>query len=654
MCHLIIHFYKQNSMTISSARLRTLFLVLLALFVIPMIGAAGWAPRHAYAQDGGQGEPVGKAYRGQMLFEQRCAQCHGEQGDGNSPLADQLPGTLPDFTAPDYAADMSPQEIFDIITLGRMDKMMPSWGDQLSENERWDLTAFVWSRHLPQATIDEAVKLYEAQCTECHGSSGAGLKEGVPDLTTPKWLNATDAELTAAFTNAPHPDTEQLSQDDQQLLATAVRRFSLGFDQTQVSVEGLGDVEVSVVNGSTGEHLANQPVRLIIFEQEQFAEMREGETDEQGRTQFTGLPTAPTWAYVVETTYQDLTYHSEVGHFAPDSNMIELIVPVYDAGATVDAVSIDRAHWLIDITNPSFIDVGEVYSFLNSADRVYAGEQNPGEDKPQVLKIPLPENAIHINVEGEQLGDRFILDGTTLIDTRPLPPGNTQIFLRYSLPVEKGEVTLAHQVMYPTTMLNLLAPDIGISIDAPDWKEDDPIQTQGGAFLNYTIFDLPAGARPAAVISDINEETLAAGATGSEPQQIIDRNAAPGISGIPYLPWIILGMGLVVLGGGVFIGWKRHKQTLADRPALLEEQRKTLITQMAALDDAYEAGEIPADDYHKQRNTLKLQIIALMREESGDQEAEEQSPNIGERPKIHPEEEPQEASGEENDGGATD
>jgi mono/diheme cytochrome c family protein len=643
-------------MTISFTRSRNPLLIVLLLALI--VGAVSLTPTVARAQDGGQTEPTGKAYRGKALFVQRCVQCHGEQGQGDGPLAEQIPSEIPDFTAPDYASDMSPQDIFDVITEGRMDKMMPPWGDMLSEEERWDLTAYVWSLHIPPAAPKEATALFEAKCTECHGSSGAGLQDDTPDLNDSKWLSATDAALAAAFTQAPHPDVGALSADDQQLLAMAVRGFSLGFDQTQVSVEGLGDVEVQVVNGTTGNHLADQPVRLLIFEQEQFAEMREGTTDEQGRTQFSGLPTAPTWAYVVETTYQDLTYHSEVGHFSPDSNRIELIASVYDPGASVDAVSIDRAHWLIDLTNPSFVDVGEVYSFLNAADRVFAGEMNPGADRPAVLKIPLPENAIHINVEGETLGERFILEGNILIDTQPLPPGNTQIFLRYALPVEDGGVTLAHQIMYPTAMLNLLAPDIGISIDAPDWQKDEPIQTQGGAFLNYSIFDLPAGATPVAIISGVSEDLLTAQAEGAEPQQIVDGNAAPGISGIPYLPWFVLGLGLVVLGGGVAIGWKRHQQTLADRPALREEQRKALIAQMAALDDAFEAGEIPADAYHKERNTLKLQIIALMREETDEPEGDAETPNIGERPKIHPEEdeiareEPE--TREEQDGGAID
>ena len=635
-------------MTISFSKRRTIVFVFLTILIgMMVVMPMGNSSNRVYAQDGGQTEPAGRAYRGKTLFSQRCVQCHGEQGKGDGPLAEQIPGELPDFTAADYAVDKSPQEIFDTITNGRMDKMMPPWGDQLSEDERWDLASYVWSLHLPAGAMDEAVKLYEQDCSSCHGSSGAGVEAGAPDLNNPHWLSATDAQLVAAFTTDTHPDVGQLDENEQMLLASAVRRFSLGFDQTQVSVEGLGDVEVSVSNGSSGEHLANQPVRLIIFEQEQFVETREGETDDQGRAQFTGLPTAPTWAYVAETTYQGLTYHGEVGQFSPDSNMIEISVSVYDPGASKEAISIDRSHWLVDISNPGFVDIGEVYAFLNTADHVYTGEAASGQEAPRVLEIPLPDDAIHISVEGETLGERFILDGTTLIDTQPLPPGNTQIFLRYSLPVEKGRVTLSHPLLYPTKMLNLLAPDIGISIDAPDWQQGDPIPTQSGAFLNYSIFDLPAGAMPTATLNGITEDILTS-TTSDEPQQVIDRNAAPGVSGTPYLPWIVSGLGLIVLGGGVAIGWRKHRQTLAAVPDLREEQKKALIQQIAALDDAFESGEITGDEYHKQRNTLKLQLIALMREEHEGDDAADATESIAETPKIHLEED----DGEEEYGSA--
>ena len=592
----------------------------------------------AFAQDGGGHEPVGKAYRGETIFLQRCASCHGEKGDGNSDLADQLPDTLPDFTAPDYADGKTPQELFDVITNGRMDKMMPPWGNELSEADRWDAVAYIWSLHLTPDQIAQSQQLYEQNCASCHGSSGAGVEEGTPDLRNPQWLSATDDDIIAAMTSEAHPDVPDVGESDLPLLANAVRRFSLGFDQTEVVVEGSGDVSILVKNGTTGDILPNHPVRLYIFEQDQFADMREGETDGDGQVQFTGLPTNPTWTYIAETSYQDLTYHSEPGQFAPDADMLDLTVSVYDPGATKDSVSIERAHWLIDLTTPGFVDVGEVYVFANAADRVYAGERPDPNAAPRVLEIPLPADAININVDGQNVEGRFQIDGTTVIDTQPLPPGTIQIFLRYSLPVVDGQVVVSHPLLYYTRMLNLLAPDIGITVDAPDWQEDDPIPTEGGDFLNYTILDLPAGAEPKAVISGITEETVTQNAAG-EPQQVIDRGAPPGISGFPAFPWILAGLGVLVLGLSVVIGWRKHKQTLAAAPALREEQKRSLAIQIAALDDAFEAGEIPRGQYDEQRNLLKLQLIALLRQEREEMGEGESVNMLDQTPKIHPEEE---------------
>ncbi|HHB91233.1 MAG TPA: c-type cytochrome [Anaerolineae bacterium] len=610
-----------------------------AIFITMLLGA-GFQPwgGTTLAQGGDEPEPVGKAYRGEVIFQQRCAQCHGAQGDGNAPLADQLPDTLPDFTDPNYTRGKTPQELFDVITNGRMDRMMPPWGQELSEAERWDAVAYIWSLSQSPDTIQQARELFDQSCASCHGSNGAGLEEGVPDLRNPHWLEADDQAIIAAFTDEAHPEVAGVEAADLPLLASAVRRFSLGFDQREVVVEGSGDIRVLVKNGTTGEILADHPVRLFIFEQERFVDMREGRTDDAGRARFVGLPTNPTWAYVAEAQYQDLTYHSEPGQFAPQTEMIDLTVSVYDPGATKDAVSIERAHWLIDLSTPGFVDVGEVYVFANSADRVYAGEKVDPNAPPRVLEIPLPEGAVNIVVEGQGMDDRFQIDGTTVVDTQPLPPGTMQLFLRYTLPVMEDQVVISHPLPYYTRMLNLLVPDIGIQVNAPDWQEDEPIATENGDFLNYIILDLPAGSEPKAMIRGITDETVVG--AEEEPREIIARGVAPGISSDPRFSWALVGLGVVILGVALAVGWRRYSQVRAALPTLREEQKQSLVAQIAALDEAFEAGEIPRDRYDEQRNLLKLQLIALLRQDREEGSPAESLTQLAQTPKIHPEEEP--------------
>jgi mono/diheme cytochrome c family protein len=81
---------------------------------------------------------------GARLFAERCSACHGEGGQGDGPLvrAGQI-AAPPDFTQPATMTVQGTQALFDTITTGRIEKMMPPWGDALSEQERWALAEYV-------------------------------------------------------------------------------------------------------------------------------------------------------------------------------------------------------------------------------------------------------------------------------------------------------------------------------------------------------------------------------------------------------------------------------------------------------------------------------------------------------------------------------
>jgi high-affinity iron transporter len=77
--------------------------------------------------------------RGERLYRQACGACHGP--DGTPPPADRLP--LPTrpiaFASKTDTSRLSPQRIFSAATYGVPGTAMPSFGDALTEGERWDV-----------------------------------------------------------------------------------------------------------------------------------------------------------------------------------------------------------------------------------------------------------------------------------------------------------------------------------------------------------------------------------------------------------------------------------------------------------------------------------------------------------------------------------
>lgn len=82
--------------------------------------------------------------RGAVLFATHCALCHGNSGDGRGVRARNLSSPARDLTAPSWHNTTSPRRIFFAIREGVPGTAMPPW-KALSEEECWDLTAFVLS-----------------------------------------------------------------------------------------------------------------------------------------------------------------------------------------------------------------------------------------------------------------------------------------------------------------------------------------------------------------------------------------------------------------------------------------------------------------------------------------------------------------------------
>ncbi len=100
---------------------------------------------------------------GQKLYTQNCAACHGENGAGDGVFADDLAAadessmqtmngtgamsmqTPVDFTDPTRMLGASPALLQGKILRGGMGTGMPMWGSIFTEDQIWDLIAYLYS-----------------------------------------------------------------------------------------------------------------------------------------------------------------------------------------------------------------------------------------------------------------------------------------------------------------------------------------------------------------------------------------------------------------------------------------------------------------------------------------------------------------------------
>ncbi|MBE9503935.1 MAG: c-type cytochrome [Proteobacteria bacterium] len=189
----------------------------------------------------------GNVDNGTEVYNKRCVWCHGEEGDGMGPGADRMNPPPRDFTSGMYKInttgfdDMVPndEDIYRMIADGMPNTNMPGWSDILSEQDMWDLVAYLktfagYEEEKPETQVDfgkqipssedslkKGAELFKDRCSECHGDAGKGvaIKKLKDDLGYRTWPR-----------NLTKPWTFRGSNDPKDIYA----RISTGIPGTQM------------------------------------------------------------------------------------------------------------------------------------------------------------------------------------------------------------------------------------------------------------------------------------------------------------------------------------------------------------------------------------------------------------------------------------
>ncbi len=91
---------------------------------------------------------------GARIYAENCTRCHGITGRGDGEMVQSGQVVMPvDFTNPAVAQNARPEDWYQVITEGRLDKLMPPWKDALSEAERWAVTNYLFTLSANQQLV---------------------------------------------------------------------------------------------------------------------------------------------------------------------------------------------------------------------------------------------------------------------------------------------------------------------------------------------------------------------------------------------------------------------------------------------------------------------------------------------------------------------
>ena len=299
-----------------------------------------------------------------------------------------------------------------------------------------------------------------------------------------------------------------------------------------------------------------------------------------------GLPGQSGDRFVVGTDYLGVTYSADAQPASVGGTPTTL--KVYETTIDDSVLSIGSETMTVLIGKQANYNVLQDLAVHNSSDRTYTGTPNPAVagSRPTV-ELPIPSGATAFAPVQGLISPLTAAPDGLVASTDPVLPGNTDLSYLFNVAVPRSGWGMSRPVIYPTGRVEILV-DPGLTLSGPGLSFRKSVTIGSKTYRNYE-----AGA-------------VAAGSTLQADIKPVSSNG-PGL-------WLGLGaLGVVALVAAVgvprLIRRRRTAADAADGPAPGERDR--LIEEIAALDEAHEAGDMPEKEYATARARLKDRLVAL-------------------------------------------
>lgn len=531
---------------------------------------------------------------------------------------------------------------------------------------------------LAAAGYDLGFQVYMRECAVCHGAAdGMGpsltaMRDRAPmvvaGLPAEEYLRQSIVEPGAFVVEGyqdimPKDYAETLTADEIDSLIT----FILEFDPasmmggaaeaettgaTSEALPALDQEETLTVRGrlvqgtAGGEAIsAGLPMQLYALDVHgNMAGVYEGESGDGGVFTFEKVARAVGNMYLVQVTYDGIAQGAQVPAINGDEETVTQDITVYERTTDTSTIAITWAQMLINYApiEQFGLEVWLRLELANTGDRIVTLDETAGPNNWFVsVAIELPPNAFGIQpmqAEGSQRYDVEVVDNVPIVrDTWPLRPGQVHtVTVAYYLPYEDGAV-IDQAFGYPVVDGAVLLPNDTVKLVSSQFDEAGAWRyrvSAGGVRVTELAPDEKID--PDKDFTLVKEHLLTRPLTASErlifelvgrPTRTISvMSASPssGEGGADIVPLILAAAGLLIIGAAGVL-WLRQRRAAAELPSLqpadgwqappVSAGKDALLAAVAALDDAFERGNLDDETYQERRALLMERLLPLMGED---------------------------------------
>ncbi|MFH2038862.1 MAG: c-type cytochrome [Chloroflexota bacterium] len=609
-------------------------------------------------------EPSSPA-RGQVIYEVKCAPCHGMDGLGNGPQAGGLQVPVSAIGLRDIASQSNPAKWFTVITRGQMDRYMPPF-TSLSDSERWDVLSYVYSLSNTISQVEEGAALYANLCATCHGPNGDASKGQVAGTSVdfsnqsfmtqvtslgmyqvianglPPKMEAFNSQLSEAqiwaltaylrtltydrSTESPSPTIEaittNLPTENSSLVTTPDATIFAGDASPMITPEG---TQVAVIDASPTPEASVTPIssgiritgritngsggqvptslKLVLHGYVNMSETINLVTSVKtdGSYEFDKVPLETNIAYIVSVDVDGTSYNSDIAVYDGSTTDFDLPITVYETTTDKSSISADRVHIFFDFSNPDTIQVIEIYILSNSSNKAVVAD----EQDQAILTYSLPDGASNLQFENGQIGNPFISTENGFGDPSTILPGagSYQLMYSFDMPYTK-KLEIKQPFNVPVSSVIVMSPD-GIKVSSDQLTDAGKRDVQGLSYSMFTVEDMASGDVLTLTISGTPKTGLTLG-------QATDSSQTTLVIGLA-----IFGLVLILAGLFFFLRGRTSQEDLEEDldpegTDSLGKDPDRLMDAIASLDDQYKAGTLAEEAYQKRRAELKARLKEIL------------------------------------------